>query len=75
MPVMVTPVDSNLRIIVQTGVDENNKPVFKTRSYTKVKADAQDQDLLDVAKQLAGLQIHPVNSIRRVMEAELTEQE
>lgn len=74
MAVIVTPVDSNLQIIVQTGVDENNKPVFKTRSYTRVKTDAQDQDLLDVAKQLAGLQIHPVNSIRRVMETELTEQ-
>lgn len=75
MAVTVTPVDSNLRIIVQTGVDENNKPVFRTRTYTKVKTDAQDQDLLDVARQLAGLQIHPVNSIRREVESELTEQE
>ncbi|HHW02459.1 MAG TPA: DUF1659 domain-containing protein [Thermoanaerobacterales bacterium] len=74
MAVIVTPVDSSLQIIVQTGVDENNKPVFKTRSYTRVKTDATDQDLMDVAKQLAGLQAHPVNSIRRVTESELVEQ-
>jgi hypothetical protein len=74
MPVIVTPVDSSLQIIVQTGVDANNKPVYRTRSYNRVKTDAQDQDVLDVAKQIIGLQAHPVNSIRRVMETELNEQ-
>ncbi|MCR4431007.1 MAG: DUF1659 domain-containing protein [Tepidanaerobacteraceae bacterium] len=74
MAVVVTPVDSSLQIIVQTGVDGNNKPVYRTRSYARVKTDASEQDLMDVAVQLAGLQAHPVNSIRRVMEAELVEQ-
>jgi hypothetical protein len=74
MAVIVTPVDSSLQIIVQTGVDENNKPVYRTRSYARVKPSAADQDLMDVAKALAGLQIHPVSAIRRVMETELTEQ-
>ncbi|MCL6560286.1 MAG: DUF1659 domain-containing protein [Firmicutes bacterium] len=74
MAVLATPVDSSLQIIVQTGVDGNNKPVYKTRSYARVKTDATDQNVMDVAAQLAGLQAHPVNSIRRVIETELVEQ-
>lgn len=74
MAVIVTPVDSTLQIIVQTGVDADNKPILRTRSYNRVKTTAADQDVMDVAKQLAGLQSHPVGSIRRIMESELAEQ-
>lgn len=75
MPVIATPVDSSLQLILQTGVDENNQPILRTKSFARVKTSALDQDLMDVAKELAGLQIHPVSSVRRVVETELTEEE
>lgn len=73
MAVVSTPLNSGLRIIVETGKDENNKSIYRTRSYNNVKTDAVDEDLMSVANQLADIQIHPVHAIRRTMESELTE--
>jgi len=75
MAVIATPVDSALQLILQTGMDQDNKPILRTRSFARVKVSATDQDLMDVAKGLAGLQIHPVSAVRRVVETELTEEE
>ena len=73
MAVVATPLNSGLRIIVETGRDENNKPVFRTRSYSNVKTDAADEDLMSVANQIANIQSYPVYAIRRTMEFELAE--
>lgn len=73
MAVEATPVDSTLQIVLDMGVDENNKPILKTSSYRRVKTEALDQDLVDVANQLAGLQSHDVHAYRKVVETELTE--
>jgi len=75
MAVIATPVDSTLQLILQTGVGQDNKPILKTRSFARVKTSAADEDLMDVAKELAGLQVHPVSAVRRVVETELTEEE
>ena len=73
MAVVSTPINSSLRILVETGVDENDKPIYRTRSYNNVRTEAVDEDLMSVANQLADIQIHPVHAIRRTMESELTE--
>ena len=49
MAVVSTPLNSGLRIIVETGKDENNKSIYRTRSYNNVKTDAVDEDLMSVA--------------------------
>lgn len=74
MAAISTPVGSTLKLVVQTGMDDEGKPIIRTRSYNRVKVDAQDDNVLEVAKNLADLQAHPVNAIRRVMEFELTEE-
>ncbi|HHX24200.1 MAG: DUF1659 domain-containing protein [Tepidanaerobacteraceae bacterium] len=73
MAIVATPIKSTLRIVVETGMDENNKPIYKTRSYNNVKTDAVDEDLMSVANLLGEIQTHPVNAIRRMTESELTE--
>ncbi len=73
MAVVATPLNSSLRIIVQTGRDENNRPILRTRSFNNVKTDASDEDLMSVAMQLADIQSHPVYAFRRTMEFELAE--
>ncbi len=73
MAVINTPIDSTLQVILQTGVDENNKPIFRTKSYTRVKTDVEDENVMNVAKQLTGLQVHPVNAVKRVLVSELVE--
>ncbi len=74
MAVVSTPKTSNLRIIVEIGEDENGRAIHRTRSYN-VKTNAEDEDLMSVAVQLAEIQVHDVESIRRVTESELVEVE
>lgn len=73
MPVLSTIKDSNLRLVLQTGVDAKGNPVFKTRSYGNIKPTASDQDIFNLAQQLAGLQIHVLDQVSRVNSFELTE--
>jgi len=73
MAVVATPLNSSLRIIVETGFDSEGKPIYKTRSYNNVKTAASDEDVMSVANQLADIQSHPVFAIRRIVETELTE--
>lgn len=74
MAVISTPVDSKLKISVQTGLDEEGNVILRTRSYNNVKTTASNEDLMDVARQLSDLQIHPVNAIYKVIESELVEE-
>jgi hypothetical protein len=74
MAVISTPVNSILQLVLEKGMGENGKPILRTKSYNRVKTSAPDEDLMEVAKQLSGLQDYPVNAIRRVIETELTEQ-
>ncbi|MEW8959503.1 MAG: DUF1659 domain-containing protein [Moorella sp. (in: firmicutes)] len=72
MPVVSTPLASTLRFQVQVGTDANGQPVYRTRSYSRVKPGAADQDVFDVAQTLGGLQVHPVIAVSRVNENDLS---
>ncbi|TYP53800.1 DUF1659 domain-containing protein [Thermosediminibacter litoriperuensis] len=74
MAVIATPVEATLQVVVQTGTGENGRPVTRTRSFRNLKTSAPDADVMELAKALAGLQIHPVDSFRKVVEIELTEE-
>lgn len=73
MAVNATPGEGILQVKVQTGVDENGKPVIRTRSFTGVKPTATDADVYAVAQKILGLQKHPVVSVTRINPVELTE--
>lgn len=71
MAVVVTPLESSLRIKVQTGTDGAGNPAYKSRNYNKVKPSASDQDTFDVAQVIESLQAYPVAQILRVDEKDL----
>lgn len=71
MSVTAKPMESKLKLVV--NVTENGKTLAKSRTYGKVKSDAADEAVYNVADALAGLQDHPVNRITRVDETELSE--
>ena len=71
MSVIAKPMESKLKLVV--NVTENGKTSAKSRTYGKVKSDAADEAVYNVADALAGLQEHPVNRITRVDETELSE--
>lgn len=74
MAVVATPVDATLQVVVQTGTDESGRPVKRTRSFRNLKPSAADEDVMAVAKAMAGLQAHPVDSILKVVEVALSEE-
>jgi len=65
--------ESVLRLQLQTGVDTNGNPVFRTKSLYNIKPDATDQDLFDVAQGLAGLQQYVLENVLRVDNARIEE--
>ena len=71
MSVTAKPMESKLKLVVNVTAD--GKTSTKSRTYGKVKPDAEDAAVSNVADALAGLQEHPVNRITRVDETELLE--
>ena len=55
-----------LRLRWQTGLDGDGNPVYRSKSLSNVKTDAQDQSIFDVAQALAGLQSYALASVQRV---------
>ncbi|OIQ10398.1 DUF1659 domain-containing protein [Neomoorella thermoacetica] len=71
MPVVSTPLATALQLRLQTGTDAAGQPVYRVRSYSRVKPAAADQDVYDVAQAIGGLQVYPVTAISRVNENDL----
>jgi len=75
MAIVVTvPRDSSLQFRLVVGTNpETGAPIVNSKTFTKVKAAALDQDVYDVATALTGLQKYPLNEIRLEKESQLTE--
>ena len=74
MAVFSTPLDSILRIIVETGADLKGNPIFKNRYFRNVNPAAADQDVYDVAALLVSLQKNVLSQIQRIDEEVLDDQ-
>ena len=73
MAVTINPIATRLQLRLNTGLDENFNPVYRTRSFSRVKPEAGNEDLFELAQELESLQVHTLNSVRRVDEVELEE--
>jgi hypothetical protein len=71
MPVISTVISSRLRLMVQTGVDDEGNPVVRSRNLNNLKPEATDEAVYTVAGSLGELQQHPVNAVRKVTESDL----
>ena len=75
MAVVITvPRDSSLqlRLVVGTNPD-TGAPIVNSKTFTRIKSAALDQDAYDVANALIGLQKYTVDEIRLEKESQLTE--
>jgi len=72
MAVVKTSQESRIGIKVVNGVNASGANVFKTLSFSNVKAAALDQDLYDVAASIAGLQSKSLVEIVRTDQANLS---
>ena len=57
--------DSKLRVIFETGLTEEGKPIFKTRSYSNVAEDVTPEQLQQVGEALASLSTYPMGGIQQ----------
>lgn len=73
MAIVASPVQATLRLVVETGVDDRGNPVYRSRSYNRVKPESSEQDVYAVAVALAGLQQNPLQGVQLVKTLELME--
>ncbi len=66
-------VSKRLELRLNTGLDDEMKPIYKTRGWPRVKPSATDANLFELAEEIGYLQLHTVESIRTVTQEELEE--
>ena len=72
MSITAIPLVSRLQMRLNLGLVEG-EPVLRTRTYSNVKAGAENEDVFAVGQKLSELQVHTLENIRRVDEVELVE--
>jgi hypothetical protein len=62
---MATLIESKLRLVFETGIDEQGHPVYKTKTFNNVKKEATTDQLFQAAQALSALSNDPLNTIER----------
>jgi len=65
--------DSKVKIQLDGGLDEKGNTIVKSKTYSKVKATAINDDVYSVAASVAGLQEFPLLAVRRIDEVDLSQ--
>jgi hypothetical protein len=60
-----TLVDSNLRLVFETGVNEKGEPIFKGKMYSNLKHEATSDQLYQTAQALSILCNDPLYTVER----------
>ncbi|GLB60303.1 DUF1659 domain-containing protein [Cytobacillus sp. NCCP-133] len=58
-------IDSKLRLVFETGLDELGKPVTKSKTYSSVKQSATADQLFTVGQAIATLSNFPLVALNR----------
>ena len=66
--------DSKLKLQFDGGLDEKGNTIVKSKTLSKVKSTATNDDVYEVATTLSGLQTLPLLSVRRIDEVEITQE-
>ena len=73
MPVVVVPLHTVLQLRLVTGTNpETGKPIIRTKSFSRIKDSAAEQDVFDVANQLVSLQKYTLDETRLNKSFQLT---
>ncbi len=75
MSVTAETLASRLQLRLIHGYDEHGDPIIRTRTFSNLKVDADVNGVYEVAQNLAGLQEHALDMVRRVDDVELVESE
>ncbi|NYE08560.1 hypothetical protein F4694_005408 [Bacillus niacini] len=62
---------SKLRLVFQVGMDDDGKPVLKSKTFNNIQKSATPDQLLQAAQALIGLSNDTLSNIERVENADL----
>ncbi|NLV76580.1 MAG: DUF1659 domain-containing protein [Tissierellia bacterium] len=68
----VVDVKENVRLKLELdGGMDGNRQIIKSKTFTKVKPTAENEDIYEVAESLADLQAYPIYKVKRLEEIHL----
>lgn len=71
----IRPITSNLRLKLELdGGMDGDKQLIKSKTFSRIKADAGNEDLYQVGVSLGQLQEYPVEAVKKLEEIELVEE-
>lgn len=71
----VVDIKENVRLKLELdGGMDGNRHIIKSKTYSKIKPDVENEDLYTVATSLAGLQELPLFKVKRLEEIQLMEE-
>jgi len=71
MAVITNQGDSKFKLVLNAGVDDNNKVIFKSKTFSNVKASADNEDIYNIGVAISELQAYELAGIVRYDEYEL----
>lgn len=74
MAIIANQADSKFKLVLNAGVDENNKAIIKNKTFANVKSTTTNENVYNVANSLAGLQSYTLKNIVKYEEYDLVQQ-
>jgi hypothetical protein len=71
MPVIANQGNSKVKLVLNAGLDQNNKTITKSKTFSNIKADVENEDLYNIGVAVSGLQEYELTNIVRYDEYEL----
>jgi hypothetical protein len=71
MAVIASQGNSKVKLVLNAGLDENNKTIKKSKTFSNVKAAVENEDLYNIGVAISGLQEYQLTNIMRYDEYEL----
>ncbi len=75
MAVTAVPLQSRLQLRLNVGTNDQGNSIMRTRTFNNVKPQAGHEALYLTGQDLAALQVHSLEAIRRVDEMDLEVEE
>lgn len=71
MAVVTNQADSKLKLVLNAGLDENNKDIIKNKTFSNIKSIVTNENLYNLGVAISGLQSYSLMNIKRYEEYEL----
>lgn len=74
MAIVANQADTKFKMVLNAGLDENNKEITKNKTFPGVKVDTTNEVIYNVATSLAALQSYTLTDIKKYEEFDLVEE-